>query len=285
MNKVDYFTRAESWAINAQETTSRSRRTAWTIAGIAAGIAMLEAVALAMLTPLKTVQPITLLVDRQTGFVQALDPVHPRPIAANEALTQSFLAQYVAAREGFDRATLPADYRKVALWSSGPARSAYLAEMPATNPASPLSVYALGTVVNVRVKSVSKLSEGTALVRFDTLRQDRNGYMDTGQPWVAVIRYRFVDAPMQIEDRLVNPLGFQVITYRRDAEGPPPAPIAAAAAAGYPVDQPFAIGPASQAAAIGAVQMSAGRAPVERRAVPINQLPMGSPLAPGSRGQ
>jgi type IV secretion system protein VirB8 len=282
MNKVDYFTKAESWAVNAQETTSRSRRTAWTVAGIAAGIAMLEAVALAMLMPLKTVQPITLLVDRQTGFVQAVDPVHPRTMAADEALTQSFLAQYVAAREGFDRATLSADYRKVALWSGGPARNAYLAEMPATNPASPLQRYPGGTVVSVRVKSVSKLSDGTALVRFDTLRQDRGGMTDMGQPWVAVIRYRYVNAPMQLEDRLINPLGFQVIDYRRDAEGLPPAPPTAAPAM-TPEAASFSAPPPQPGPAYMQPTTARSRA-VEQRAVPINQVPMGSPLA-GGRGE
>jgi hypothetical protein len=89
MNKIDYFQRAESWAVDSQETSDRSRRIAWTVAGVAAAIAMLEAVALALLTPLKTVQPITLLVDRQTGYVQALDPVRPRRVAADQALTQS----------------------------------------------------------------------------------------------------------------------------------------------------------------------------------------------------
>jgi type IV secretion system protein VirB8 len=222
MNKVEYFNRAESWALDSCKTADRSRRVAWTVAGAAAGVAMLEAAAIAMMMPLKTVQPITLLVDRQTGFVQALDPVHPRPVAADEALTQSFLAQYVAAREGFDRATVSADYRRVGLWSAGPARSSYLAEMPASNPGSPLRRYPAGAVVSVRVKSVSKLNESTALVRFDTVRQDRNGPTETAQPWVATVRYRFTDAPMQMEDRLVNPLGFQVVGYRRDAEAPPP---------------------------------------------------------------
>jgi type IV secretion system protein VirB8 len=278
MNKVDYFTKAESWAVNSQETASRSRRTAWIVAGAAAGIAMLEAVALAMMMPLKTVQPITLLVDRQTGFVQAVDPVHPRNVAANEALTQSFLAQYVAAREGFDRATISADYRKVALWSGGPARSAYLAEMPATNPASPLQRYPGGTVVSVRVKSVSMLSDGTALVRFDTLRQDRSGYADTGQPWVAVVRYRFVDAPMPLEDRLINPLGFQVTSYRRDAEGLPAAPVAPAAMAPGTETWGAAPPPGPQTAPAG-MQLNGGA--VERRTLPINNVPLGSPLVGG----
>jgi type IV secretion system protein VirB8 len=185
-----------------------------------AGIAVFEAVALAMLVPLKTVQPVTLLVDRHTGYVQALDPLEQKRLSANDALTQSFLAQYVTAREGFDRATVSSSYRRVALWSAGPARSTYLAEMPATNPASPFQQYPSGVLGLVRVKSISRLAKGTALVRFDTFRQDRNGGMTAPQPWISVVRYRYTDAPMALEDRLVNPMGFQVLTYRRDAEAP-----------------------------------------------------------------
>jgi type IV secretion system protein VirB8 len=220
----DYFDQAASWAVDTRTLSARSRRIAWTIGGIAIAIAALEAVALAMLAPLKTVQPITLLVDRQTGFVQALDPQSPKRVLADDALTQSFLAQYVAAREGFDRATISATYRKVALLSSGVARSTYLAEMPATNPASPFQRYPAGTIVSARVKSVSKLSPGVALVRFDTQVLGRGGSIEVGQPWVAVIRYRYTDAPMSLEDRLVNPLGFQVLSYRRDAEAPAAGP-------------------------------------------------------------
>jgi type IV secretion system protein VirB8 len=216
----NYFGRAASWAEAAQVEADRSRRLAWTVAGVATGLAFFLAVALAMLLPLKTVQPITLLVDRHTGYVQALDPQSPRRVVADEALTQSYLAQYVTAREGFDRAIVSANYRKVALLSAGSARSTYLAAMPASNPASPLSRYPAGTIVNARVKSVSRLEPGTALVRFDTQLEERGGAVGQVQPWIAVIRYRYTDAPMTVEDRLVNPLGFQVLNYRRDAEAP-----------------------------------------------------------------
>ena len=38
------------------------------------------------------------------------------------------------------------------------------------------------------------------------------------QLWAAVINYRFSGEAMSAEDRLLNPLGFQVVRYRRDAE-------------------------------------------------------------------
>lgn len=285
--KTDYHARAESWALDREVQAARSRRTAWTVAGVAVAAALFEAVALAMLAPLKTVEPITLLVDRQTGYVQALNPLQPQRVAADDALTQSYLAQYVMAREGFDRATVRADYRKVALWSAGAARSRYLAAMPATNPNSPLSRYPAGTSVTVRVKSVSRLGQNVALVRFDTQRVDREGQAGPASPWVAVIRYRFVDAPMTLSERLINPLGFQVTGYRRDAEAvtPPETTTAPPGGASAPpvvaparVYQPAVVGRpvVTSSRSTGGPSLAAGM-----RTVPINQLPMGSPLSPG----
>jgi type IV secretion system protein VirB8 len=56
---------------------------------------------------------------------------------------------------------------------------------------------------------------------------------------VAIIKYRFSNAPMTVEDRYVNPLGFEVIDYRKDAET---LPVEAAASAAQPVN-PTAFSP------------------------------------------
>jgi len=49
------------------------------------------------------------------------------------------------------------------------------------------------------------------------LLQDVSG-ANLVRSWISTVRYRYVDAPMSLEDRLINPLGFQVVSYRRDAE-------------------------------------------------------------------
>jgi type IV secretion system protein VirB8 len=36
--------------------------------------------------------------------------------------------------------------------------------------------------------------------------------------YTAVIGFKFSGTPMRAEDRFLNPLGFQVTSYRRDAE-------------------------------------------------------------------
>lgn len=221
-NLEAYYKEAEGWSHDRIEELRKSRKAAWIVGGIAAAVALLEAVALIALTPLKTVVPYTLLVDRHTGYVQELDPLNPAKISGDTALTQSFLVQYVTARESFDADSVQAAYRKTALWSAEKARADYVALMQGTNPNSPLQTYARGTVIEARVKSVSALAKNVAMVRFDTVRRDAGGQAVPVGSWAAIVRYRFTPAAMSAEDRFVNPLGFQVVRYRRDAEALPP---------------------------------------------------------------
>ncbi len=219
-----YYKEAASWNIDRVKANRASRRVAWLVAASATVVAVLEAGALILLTPLKTVEPYTLLVDKTTGYVQPLKPLEPGRVAPDTALTQSFLVQYVIARESFDFAEARANYRKVALFSADTARTSYLSAMQTSNPRSPLVINPRGTMIETRVKSVSPIGENAVLVRFDTIRTDADGRAQQPTPWVSLVRYRYSNEQMKLEDRFVNPLGFQVVGYHRDPETlPPPA--------------------------------------------------------------
>lgn len=217
-SREEYYAVAGSWADERTQSIYASRKVAWVVAMVATGISVLLVLIILFMLPLKTVVPHTLLVDKQTGFVQALDPRGGQAIAPQKALTQAFLVQYVEAREGFDISTVQGQFKKVALWSSGGAKSRYVNFMQATNPESPLVIYRRGTVIDVKVRSVSQLSDNEALVRFASIRRDAGGTEHPQENWVAVIKYRYSNAPMAVEDRYVNPLGFEVTDYRTDAE-------------------------------------------------------------------
>jgi len=268
--RQDYYAEGRSWAQEREAAQRSSARRAWIIAGVATGIAALEALALIALAPLKTVVPYTLLVDRNTGFVQALDGVHPQTIRPDSALVQSLLAQYVIAREGYDVATVADQFHKVSLWSAEAARQDYLALMPASNPQGPIARYGRNARMVVTVESVSPMgpqvgAQGQALVRFTTARRDVQGD-SAAQPsyWVAVIHYRFAGDPQKIEDRLVNPLGFQVTAYRRDQEA---APVA------EPAPAPSATGVTQPEAATARATTPASAALVEDEPTPQRTRP------------
>jgi type IV secretion system protein VirB8 len=275
-----YYKEAATWNRDRLEAMRSSRRTAWWAAGSATLVAILLAFALMLLMPLKTVVPYTLLVDRNTGFVQALKPLDPDKVAPDTALTQSFLVQYVIARESFDADSLQANYRKVALWSAETARSDYLNLMQVSNPLSPLALYPRTSIVETQVKSVSPVGRNVALVRFDTIRRDAGGQVQPPRSWVALIRYRFSGEPMKLEDRFINPLGFQVLRYRRDPETLPPpsvAPVPGTVVAAQPV---VALPSTTN---VTVVTPGAAATPVPGATPLPPATPSASPLAPAAR--
>ena len=219
------YEQASSWAADVHGSLRASRRLAWIVAAVAVGAAGLEAIALAALAPLKTVVPYTILVDKQTGYAQTVKGLELGKISQDSAVTQSFIVQYVLARETYDATDLRDNYRKVSLWSAGEARSAYQHELERSNPTSPLNQYPATTQLTTTIKSVSLLSPTTALVRFDTTRHDAGAISGEQRSWASVMTFRYTNAAMSMDDRFTNPLGFQVLRYRRDAETLAAAPV------------------------------------------------------------
>jgi type IV secretion system protein VirB8 len=214
-----YYTEAESWSAEIGRGLRASRRIAWIVASIAGGIAMLEAGALASLLPLKTTIPYVITVDRQTGYAELAQKLAPGgALTQQQAVIQSAIVQYVLARETFDAADLKEQYRRVQLWSDEAARQGYVQWMAKANPQSPLNLYPASTTLKVTVKGVTMLDANNALVRFDAERVDPAATSSQLQSFAATIGFRFSGEPMRMEDRFVNPLGFQVTHYRKDAE-------------------------------------------------------------------
>lgn len=225
--RAQYYEAASSWAYDTHATLRRSRRTAWIIASIAVGIAAIQAVALVVLVPLKQTMPYTITVDRETGYVQTTRGVNLGNLSESQAVAQSFVVQYVLARETFDTADYRELYRKTLAWSQGAAEAEYLREWDAANPNGIRNRVTPNTRIQVTVKSVNILSPTSALIRFDTERSEGGGAAGMRQPWVATVKYSFSGKPINEQDRYLNPLGFQISSYRRDAETTQPVPLPA----------------------------------------------------------
>ena len=196
----------------------RGRRIAWAVAAIAGAVALHEAVALALVEPSTPAAPIAMLVDRTTGQVERVDLDAPRSLATNAALQRSLLSQYVIARESYDPVAIRSAYRRVALWSTGAARSGYLAAMNRPRTGAPLGGIKRDIALAATVRSVAMLGPSTALIRFDVARIGYDGRRSDTRPYVATIGFGYRGQPMPLDDRLDNPLGFEVSSYRVDPE-------------------------------------------------------------------
>lgn len=218
-DREDYYAAAKSWAEGQSSSAGREARLAWRVAAGASVIALLLALALAFLVPFKSVVPYVLTVDRQTGAVEPAYTVESGRLSQNEAVIQAQLASYVIARETFDSTDLAQKYRQVQVMSARPVAAAYVAQMAASNPDSPLRSLSRGDTVSVKVRSVSLINDNAGLVRFTATRTALGGGVGQPATFVAAISFGFNGRPLRQSDRFDNPLGFQVTRYRRDSEG------------------------------------------------------------------
>jgi type IV secretion system protein VirB8 len=199
------------------EELVRSRRAAWRVA---AGAAVLVAAALAAvvaLVPLKRVEAFVLRVDNATGAVDLVTTLRDGQASYGEVVDRYFLNKYVLARESYDYETLQTAYDTTALMSSGEVQREYAALFD--GPKARDKVLANRVRVVVKVRSIAPgTTRNTAVVRFATRAAHADGTSEPEESLVATIGFRYVGGAMHEQDRLVNPLGFQVTSYRVDPE-------------------------------------------------------------------
>ncbi|WP_372784658.1 virB8 family protein [Phenylobacterium sp.] len=212
-----YFAEAKRWDHDRLAAAVRSKCLAWTMAAAAAGLAAVAVGAVALLSPLKTVVPYVVRVDRSSGAVEVMTGLSGRHDETyEEAVTKSFLAGYVRAREGWLPAAAEANFRQVSIMSTAPEQQRWADAFRPTSPTSPQVVYGTNGQVDAEVRAISFLSAGVANVRFH--RIERRGGATTESDWIATVAFHYTRAPMAEDDRLRNPLGFQVDSYRADPE-------------------------------------------------------------------
>ncbi|MFZ4602126.1 MAG: virB8 family protein [Caulobacterales bacterium] len=224
---------------------TRSRRFAWIVTAVLIVVCAAQAAAIALMLPLKEIVPYTIVVDRSTGYVEAARSVELGALPEDEAVSQALLAQYVIARETFDTADLAARYKLVGLWSSARARTDYVEAYRADNPRNVVATTPPGLVRRVTVRAVRITDRAAdpkrAIVDFE-VRESAPGAIERMTPYRAQLGFQYSGAPMRMEDRLQNPLGFVVVAYRRDDPAPiPPAPAPSAFAPA--VSEPMAEAP------------------------------------------
>ncbi|TIR16650.1 MAG: type VI secretion protein [Mesorhizobium sp.] len=216
-----YYEVGATWEDDIHRSLRRSRTLAWLVSGVASVVAGLSLLTLVLILPLKQFEPYVIEVDKTTGYLEIARALKPGDLSQHEAVTAANLVRYIRARETYDAREIKQNYDLAQLYSTGTAAKDLTWGYTPSNAQSLDKLYGRNVTISVDVKSVSLLNNTTASVRFSTTTRRENS--STTDNWVAVVKFRYTTTPIKNEWRFDNPLGFQVVEYRRDQESAPTA--------------------------------------------------------------
>ncbi|WP_208437072.1 virB8 family protein [Bartonella taylorii] len=194
----------------------KSRRTAWRVAGVVGifGLFGMMCGVVGFSQPAPT--PLVLRVDNTTGAVDVISVIREHETSYGEVVDRYWLNQYVLNRETYDYDTIQLSYDTTALLSAPAVQQEFYQIYEGENARD--QVLSNKARITVKVRSIQPNGRGQATVRFTTQQHESNGIVGPKQHQIATIGYTYVGTPMKSSDRLLNPLGFQVTSYRADPE-------------------------------------------------------------------
>lgn len=197
----------------------KSNRRAWTVATISLVVTLLLAIAVTLLTPLKTVELAVVKVDKN-GFIDIITNLDEQVISTDEAIDKHFITRYIKTREQYYFGSLNKDFETVQMFSSADVSKKYIGDMTAKDTGR-AEVYKDIKEVDVNIISVvlsKKTDEMVATVRVETVERDKKTTTGENKIKVITLAYGYLPLKLNTKTRLENPLGFVVVSYRVDEE-------------------------------------------------------------------
>lgn len=219
---LDFVDAAKAFEKSEIEMVQRNSKIAWRISGTCLLLVGLLSGAIAGLTPLKEVKPFVIRVDNNTGVTDIVTSIKKKEASYGEVVDKFFLSQYIRSREGYDWQTIQDSYDATMLMSA-PAVQAEFSRIYHNNPDAPHLKLRGDYKVVAKITAITFIGK-TAQIRFEKQRIPVTGDLDKAFPaqkMIATIGFDYTDKPFSEKDRLVNPLGFQVNSYRVDPENTP----------------------------------------------------------------
>jgi len=173
----------------------------------------------ATLNASKTFEPFLIQVEENTGIVTTVDKKSMEKYTADEAIIKYFLVKYIQARDGYNADDFQYFVSKVArTLSATDVYRSFRAEIDGANKSSPIHL-GRGAVREVEIKSLSKLEPKRWQVRYAVVEYRMPDYSEKNREhFIATINFDFLNVDLSQSERYINPLGFQVLSFRKDKE-------------------------------------------------------------------
>jgi type IV secretion system protein VirB8 len=211
---------AEDFETFKIDELKKSRKTAWMVAGISTVIAVIAVLGITIALITQPVpEPVVLKLDNATGDVTMLRSVRDHHDSFNEVVNKYWVGNFVRTCERYEWFSISTDFAACELFSAANVFREYANRVQASD--APINVLKDRGRIEIKVTSIVMLSPNNAQVRFTSQQLNAAGENPMNQPlqrWIATISFHYQTTRMTEQQRLINPLGFMVLSYRVDPE-------------------------------------------------------------------
>lgn len=216
MDNVQKQDISDSWEYDLYASQKRKTKIAWIFASLAIVVGILSLLSIASLLPLKEFSPYVITLDKDTGHLEVTQGLVPSDLTEDEAIVQSDIVKCLVARETYEVHDIQDNFDYANQCFDLDALRDYRNLFADSNPDNPTVLYGYKGRLSVQIKSIQLGINKTATVRFKTILDEENKQQE--EHWISSLQYRYTQKPLTLKERLVNPLGFKIINYRRDQE-------------------------------------------------------------------
>jgi type IV secretion system protein VirB8 len=188
------------------------------------GVVLYSVYRVSDISSLYKIQPFVVDTDKKSGLTNIVYPSTGKDLISQEALNQYFIMKYIRSREGYCITDYEYNYNKVVRLYSASNIYGEFNRFIKRSPDSPIVIYRDQICTTVNLRSIqffnatdpkSKAVTSSVVVRFTVLDTKDAGIR---QYKIASIVYGYAATELSLEDREINPLGFQIYQYRVDEE-------------------------------------------------------------------
>ena len=208
----------KSWYSSKYQVVAFQRNILFFISFFAICSVLIAVIFVKQMMASKSLIPYVIEVEEKTGIPTVVEQLNQTSFTADVTLKRYFLYSFLKAAEGYNPGSFKDDYERLMLFTTPAVFRQIQSKINPRNENSPAAKIGNRGMIEVALKSISFPTPNTAVIRF-RLRNVGSVYgFENNRDMIADVDFRFANLNLSLEERYVNPLGFQVTKYVVDQE-------------------------------------------------------------------
>ncbi|MBL0725441.1 MAG: type IV secretion system protein [Alphaproteobacteria bacterium] len=164
----------------------------------------------------RAIDPYLIEVEPDTGIATIVDYKTKKEYTAQEALKESLLVSYVSAKEAYDVNAVERNMDYVRVFST---KASYEEHVKNYDESIKLvRRYGQRPSAQIKIRSLNYITPTRVALRFAKIVSAENKPQTKEYKYMAIVSFQFSDLELNLEDRRLNPFGFQVVSYMLQIE-------------------------------------------------------------------